>query len=378
MGFLTWINGLDRKFPIAWSFLGFLLAIIFGGISIYTGFVKETAPSLEFEILSNEPVLDVREKLPDLEVRYQSQDIASSGKTLSVLIVRVANRGSADLLSAFYDSRDPIEINIDSGTLVRAEISETSNEYLRSAAGMSRNGSSVTLSPVILERDEWFIVKMLVLHQIDQQPAVEAAGKIAGQHRIPVVSPELPDEQTGFLYRTFSGDVWTQATRLAAYFFGGLFTVIVAGLSLTFSSEAISERRRRSLVKRFKERSKITTTEPDEFIFQRFVSRGLGSVQRLVNAVADPDRLQRRVNTYLELGKQNDLSEEEEALARRYEIVDPMFVDEVAPLSSRYSDVKAMLKHGFVEEVEGKWRAVPDRLKVATSFVDYLEMVGGK
>lgn len=376
MGFLTWINGLDRKFPFAWSFLGFLLAVIFGGISIYTEFLKETAPSLEFEVLSNEPVLDVREKLPDLEVRYQNQDIASSGKTLSVLIVRVVNRGSADLLSAYYDSRDPIEMNIDGGTLVRVEISETSNEYLHSAAGMSRNGSRVTLSPVILERGEWFMVKMLVLHQIDQQPAVAASGKIAGQHAIPVVSPDLSDEQTGFLYRTFSGGLWTQVTRFAAYFFGGAVFLIAAGVSVAFSSNAISQRKRRSLVKRFKEKSKISVTEPDEFIFERFVSHGLRGVQRLVNIVADPDRLQKRVEIYLELGKQEP-SEVEQELARRYDIGDPIF-DELGPISSRYSDVKAMLKHGFIEAAEGKWHAVPDRLKVATSFVDYLEMVGGK
>jgi hypothetical protein len=45
------VRELDKLF--AWSFAGFLLAIIFGAISIYLGFFQERKPNLKFDVISN-------------------------------------------------------------------------------------------------------------------------------------------------------------------------------------------------------------------------------------------------------------------------------------------------------------------------------------
>lgn len=372
MGILSSITKLDRNF--GWSFLGFVLAAIFGLLSLYTEFWKEASPRLEFELLSNAPVLDVREKLPDLEVLYQSQDIAKSGKTLSVLLVRAVNRGSADILSSYYDSKAPVGLDIKGGALIRADLSDSSNAYLRTAARVTAKESIITFEPVILERDEWFLVKALVLHNVGSQPIVAAHGKVAGQRKIPVVPPTAASEKEGFWSRSLSGDIWTQLIRAPAYFVGFILVIVGVVAPSAAISDVVTRRRRKRLVERFKERTKVSLTESDEFIFEGFMRVGAQYVQRLTNSVADPERLQQRVLAERRLAADFRVPDDLDFVSRS-ELAHAESSD--YPLRfSRSIDMAPLIKNGFIAQSEGRWVPVPDRLKVATSFIEYIELVG--
>jgi hypothetical protein len=373
VGLLASITKLDRNF--GWSFLGFVLAAVFGALSLYTEFWKEAAPHLEFEVLSNAPVLDVREKLPDLEVLYQSQDIAKSGKTLSVLLVRAVNRGSADILSSLYDPKAPVGLNITGGSLIRADLSDTSNEYLRGTATVVADTSSVTLAPVIMEREEWFVIKLLVLHNTSSQPTIAAYGKVAGQRAIPVL-PSIPvSDKEGFWHRAFSGSVWTQLVRIPAYFFITIAVVMAIVIPTSSISDAISNRKRKAIVERFKAKTKLSLTDSDEFIFQEFIRGGLQYVQRLTNAVADQERLQKSVARYFE-EKDRGPSEPEILYGGELAYIEMSNGAHRVYPRGRFADMKAMIKHGFINKEEERWVVAPDRLKVATSFIEYVELVG--
>src|SRR6185436_1111771 len=289
MGIGAAITKLDRNF--GWSFLGFVLAVIFGALAVYSEFWKKTAPILEYELLSNTPVLEVREKLPDLEVLYQGEDIAKAGRTLSVMLCRVVNHGSANLLSAHYDNKASIGIAVNGGTLIRAELSATSNPYLATAAAVRAHGSTVAFEPVILEPGEWFLVKLLVLHKADSPPSLTAHGKIAGMHSIPIVLSVPTSDKESFWYRAFSGSTWTQLVRLVAYFLGAILCVAAVVIPFTAAAEKITTTRRKKFVARFRAVTKIALDPADEFIFSRYIDKGPQYVQRLANAVADSDRL---------------------------------------------------------------------------------------
>jgi hypothetical protein len=377
MGILASITKLDRRF--GWSFLGFVLAAVFGAMSLYTEFWKETTPRLEFEVLSNAPVLDVREKLPDLEVIYQSQDIAKSGKTLSVLLIRAVNRGTADILSTYYDGKSPVSLRIEGGSLIRANLADTSNSYLSEAARISADESSITFEPVILERDEWFIIKLLVLHNIASKPSVFANGKIAGMRNIPVVLSSPALEKEGFWLKAFSGNAWTQLVRVPVYFLGTILTFILIMLGIVLPvaliSEGIRERKRKNLVERFKAKTKLPISDSDEFIFQGFINGGIHYVQKLTNSVADHDRLQRRVTRYLD---EKDSRESDSEFVHPENIVISRVSSNVhhADQSVPMINPQELIKHVFIKETEGQWAPVPERLKVATSFIEFIELVG--
>lgn len=373
MGLVASITKLDKNF--GWSFLGFVLAAVFGALSLYTEFWKQNTPRLEFELLSNTPVLDVRERLSDLEVLYQGKDIARGGKTLSVILVRVVNRGSANLLSMHYDSKVPIGLDIAGDALIRAELSGTSNEYLAKAAGVVAKDASVTFEPVILEPGEWFLVKLLVLHSIGSQPTVSAHGKVAGMHSVPVILTIPATEKESFLYHVFSGSMWTQLVRLVAYFFGAILFGVAVVIPPMLILDSLSTRRRRKLVARFKAATKVPLTDADQFVFDGFVLGGLQYVQRLTNAVADPERLQSRVSTFL--ATKDQPPSDTEMLPMEEAMVTEISIDgRRVHYPRRYFDVAPMMKHGFIVESGGKWMAVPERLKVATSFIEYVELFG--
>ncbi len=96
MGLAAVLNNLDKRY--AWSLLGFVLAILFGALTVYTEFLRDRRPELRFEVLSDASVLDVREKLGNLEILYDGVDIQKAKKSLRVIVVRIINLGPDDIL----------------------------------------------------------------------------------------------------------------------------------------------------------------------------------------------------------------------------------------------------------------------------------------
>jgi hypothetical protein len=129
MSIFNSIRTLDNKF--AWSFVGVLLALVFGGIGVYAGFFYERKPDVTFEVISNTPVFDVRENVSKLEVLFAGNNIKQSGQALRVITLRVINNGQQDILKTFYDENDPLGFSVVSGSLVEPpQLLYASNDYL--------------------------------------------------------------------------------------------------------------------------------------------------------------------------------------------------------------------------------------------------------
>jgi hypothetical protein len=179
MGLTSALNKFEHRY--AWSLLGFVLAAIFGGITIYTEFLRDNRPDLRFEIISDTSVLDLREPLGDLQIIYWGIDIKKAKQALRVMVVRVRNIGLQDILRGHYDDRSPFGFSIRHGTLLRVEMLSASNNYLRTTVDAKvRDPTSAVFNPVIIESQEWFILKSLVLHSDADTPVLEPFGKIAG------------------------------------------------------------------------------------------------------------------------------------------------------------------------------------------------------
>lgn len=129
MGLISKIAQIDKKF--GWSFMGFVLAALFGGVAIYTEFVRDTSPVVRYEILSNTKILDVKEDVSGLSIIYNAEDIRKSRKTLSVLLVNVGNQGRSAILKSHYDSDAPLGLSINSGEIIKAEVTTATTEYLK-------------------------------------------------------------------------------------------------------------------------------------------------------------------------------------------------------------------------------------------------------
>lgn len=360
---LNYLNSLEKKY--SWGLLALVFAI---GLALYTEVWKETSPRLEIEILSNEPVLDVRERLPDLEVTYQSEDIAKSGNTISVVLARVLNKGSERIIAQSYDPESPIEIQLKNGTLVRSDTSDASNPYLRGKARVSRILNTITLPRLIIEPGEWFIIKLLAVHKIESRPEISVFGKIAGQHEIKVVPTSIDEGDKGFLQKVFSGDPLTQSARIVSYTTITFMILALILIPMEYINNKIERIRKVKLVKNFKNLNADIITVKDEPTFDAYINYGLYFVEGLVKFNNNQKSLQRNIRKHLVMSKR--MESNEDISDKLNEIEMDMLIGMHSPNRIR-SVIDFVIKNNYVEQEAGAWKTVDDRFSVAEKFLNY-------
>jgi hypothetical protein len=292
MSVISSFNNLDKRF--AWSFLGFMLATIFGGITIYTEFFRVNTPSVVVEILSDANVLDVKEDINELKVFYGDVDIKSLNQTLSVLFLRVRNNGGAPILNGYYDKNYPFNITLLEGKFLKVEQLSATNEYLKSAAQPKiKTDKIITLPEVILEPSESYTVKVLALHSSNSNIEIDVLGKIAGTKEIKLAPLNSEKTELSFWNSVFYGDWAIQLTRLPIYFFGFIFGLALIILPITFASDAITKRKRKMVVAQYKIYDENEPIKYQDIIFSNYIKNGLAPLAKAKEALSDEKKWER-------------------------------------------------------------------------------------
>ena len=199
MSWLTKFKSLDQKF--SWSFLGFACGILFFLVGLYTTFFYAKNAKPQLEILSDSPVYDIRENVSKLDIIFNGESIRQKGEMLTLLNLRFANRGNAGILIGSYDSKSPPTLRISDARIITIEFVGGSSNYLKEQAqAIAINNNDAQLSPVILDQDDNYTFKILVLHPEGRKPKLTMLGKIAGSQRIDIVN-SVPVTNTSFLQR---------------------------------------------------------------------------------------------------------------------------------------------------------------------------------
>lgn len=286
MSVISSFNNLDKRF--AWSFLGFMLAVVFGGITIYTEFFRVNTPSVTVEVLNEANVLDVKEDINELKVFYGDVDIKNLNQTLSVLFVRVKNVGGAPILNGYYDNNYPFNISLKEGKFLKVEQLNATNEYLESSAKPKiETDKRILLPEVILDPAESYTVKILALHNSTSNIGIDVLGKIAGVKEINLTHLNAEDKELSFWGSVFYGDLLVQLARLPIYFFGFTFGLAFTFGPIVIASDAISTRKRKKVVAQYKEYDKAELSKFYEIIFSTYVSDGLSPLAEAKEALAD-------------------------------------------------------------------------------------------
>jgi len=290
MNALEKFANIDKKF--AWSFLGFVLAVFFGGLTIYNEFIKVHDPQMVVEILSDTNVLDLKENLPELKILYGDVDIKSVGKDLSVVVFRVKNVGGASILGGFYDANSPVEITVSNGEFLKFEKVGSSNEYLTNSAKATKiNPSSIRLPNVIMEPGESYTLKALIIHATRTGTLIKSSGKIAGMRNIPIVRVEANKENESFWSKVFSGSIGVQATRAPLYFFAFIFALAAIFAPPIAISEALQKRARKKSVSQFKKHIDAPLPDGHQAIFECYLNNGLSPLVRARKMLGDHEKL---------------------------------------------------------------------------------------
>jgi hypothetical protein len=283
---------IERKW--AWSFFGFLLAVIFGGIAVYTSFFQDKNPNLEFVIEAETPVLDLNEDIKNLDILYKGINIKKQNKNLSVMSLNIINNSNVTILKGFYDDLSPVKIEIENADIVdKPQIIGSSNKYLGDNLNVELDSTGcIYLPKLIMEGQENYSISLLLLHENGTNTKIKALGKIAGQKDgIKVIQNYQASNETGFWQRLIQGNIWIHIVRFLGYLISLIVIVLAIVLPIALISETISENRKKKRVKNYKQKKQIENSPETDAVFELYLDNSLELLVRSQKLLTNNSRL---------------------------------------------------------------------------------------
>ena len=361
---------IDKKF--AWSFLGFLLAIIFGSIAIYTEFVRDASPIIKYEVLSNTKILDVKEDVGGLSIIYNKEDIRKSRKTLSVLVLKVGNEGRSAILKSYYDNAAPLGLEINAGEIIKGEVNSASTPYLQKNLKLTiSSGTAVNFSDLIIEPNESFVVKFLILNPEQTSLTVTPIGKIANVKNILLVD-QLSDQKTeSFMSRVASGSVWVQLVRVPFYFLGFAGVLLIIFAPIAVISDRLGKRKRGKIIKQFQAYTKNKYDDAGAKIYEYYREHGMQRLNRLRNVTSDNQVFNAFIARYHKQGLDH------EKIAAIFPDEDMHIIIGDDPHKRRHGIppaliLKRLLELGLVIKKDSGYLRNEDKINAMNEFVDFV------
>ena len=353
---------------VFWPLSGFMLAVIFGGLNIYTEFFRDDRPSIQFEILSDSSVLDVREEVSDLEIIHAGADLRREGQSLRVIVVRISNTGKEDILSDFYDDEAPLGISVKDGELIGAEIQDASETYLSERVTLHiRDSSEVIFSPVILASRSYFSVRVLIKHSESTTPAISPVGKVARVSSISLV-PAPISQPAGFWRQTFGGSIWSHIVRIVAYPILLILLLASVVAPITFISDRNEKRGRMKKVGMFKRNSEHEFRSEYDVFFDSYAKLGSYYLHQVDKLLADDVDLNDVAST---LRKKVAPSEGSVELEQMHQLMFRYETDDKLHLSM----VRKLFREGIIEDINGHYSCNEGFKDMFRDFQKFLSLV---
>ncbi len=295
------------------TFIGLISAII----TIYAFYFQNGKTSLNYEIVTNSNVYDINTNISKLDILYDSTSLKKKNENLRVISIKVKNNGNVDILKTFYDNRSPLGLTIRNGYIVELpEIVETSNEYLKKNLEIRKDSSNrIFFSDVILEQEEYFEIKFLVLHKTDQKPTIEPFGKVAGVKNINLINSSEVVPETTFWNKVFIGNIFVQLVKGLFYFIVVFILIIASVLLSEYVTKKAHIHKKRKLIKAFKESTKYKHKKINDVIFESFEEESLKHLKQMFGLLADEKGINEMYQRWQEILK---IKEEKEAIVKDY------------------------------------------------------------
>lgn len=173
-----------------WQFAGAVLALVAIAISVALYFAQRQRKDITYELLSNTPLLTVREKgLGQLQLTYNSVPVDNP----RLAVIRLRNSGNVPIATTDYER--PISFTFGEGaTVLSSAITATSPDNLN--VGVETKDNVVVLQPALLNPRDSLTLKLLVSGEARD---LSADGRIHGVHRI---HPSVERQWIDFIFLT--------------------------------------------------------------------------------------------------------------------------------------------------------------------------------
>ncbi len=274
-----------------WSFLGVLLTVAFFYWTQYRN-------PFDFEITIDDEVnlVQVRDRIADLEIKYKNEDILNTPKVLKVLRVTLRNSGQT-ILQNQYDQTEQFGLVFKNAEVLDASVTDSNAEYLKThflpktwsktASGRdpeksAPQASMLRLEKAIFEKGKYITLKVFLLQERNESAVISVLGKIANIDRM-TVKRSLPGEEKQGVPRL-----------PIVSFLVGYVGMIAGTFSFVFLFEAYIDkkywRERRRKLRDFLNTHKNLTTE-QRAIIAAYRSRGRYTLSEIVRRLAAGDEV---------------------------------------------------------------------------------------
>lgn len=294
-------TSIDRKLVLA------VIGVFVGVVGLYAVF-HESRPIISVISINETNVLDVHKPLEGLTISFQGEDIEEENLNLRILTIRVENSGDVDILQNYYDRDDIWGIQVQNGEIIEVRLVDSNSDYIRSNLNPTVIGEQniVEFKKVIFEREKFFTLEILVLHEKDKLPEIMPIGKIAGIDKITVVKYQAGKAEQNFLAQLTSGNVGVHIVRFIIYSVATFVTMVVIAF-FAAGAVALRDNRRKAPRKRMVKRywGSVVPKEGSKkkILLDMYVDRRVEGLRKIKALLEDEDKLRAQVQKY-ELAKE--------------------------------------------------------------------------
>ncbi|MEZ4942228.1 MAG: hypothetical protein R3D58_15225 [Saprospiraceae bacterium] len=280
---ISLLKKIDKKYAF-----GLLTGLIFGILGFYADFLRQKNPKLEFDIISNTEILDVKEDVGKIDIFYDGENLQKQNQTLRLIVLRITNNGSEHILKDYYYEDSPLGFKIENGEILEKPIVlQTSNTELKKAIKFFIDSTqTVTLPNFILEKSDYFTIKLLIKHSQGKEVILNPIGKIVGVKKIKLVNSFIEKENESFWQRLIKGSIGIHIARFFMYIFGFGFGMMAIIFPIAIITEYFSKRKREKNLKVFKLYLNKESLEKYDWVLKEYQENGdskIGYWQRLAN-----------------------------------------------------------------------------------------------
>jgi len=253
----------------AMSYAGWGIGLASLLIAVYAEFIKKDAPKLEYDIISSTDFINNNETSASLKILVDTIDVQENHLNITAYNIKVENKGTEHIRYDDYD-KGTFGLKINDGKLLEPPVllhsstSHIKDLYGKNSGDSLRNESFLSIPSLSLDVDDYYIIRVILLHNAEKLPRFIPEGKIVGQKSIEFCEFQTPNP--GFWTIVFNGKWYIHIVRFFVY----LITIAISGILfaflLSFVTDAISKRKRKNRMNELSQKRRLIENVKKEYI----------------------------------------------------------------------------------------------------------------
>ena len=236
-------------------------------LTVYVEFIKKDAPKLEYDIVSATDFINNKETSASLRIFVDTLDIQDNHLNITAYNIKVENKGSAHIRYYDYDKGN-FGLRIQNGILLEPPvIINASTQHIRELFPKYErvvSESFVDIPTLSLDIDDFYTIRVVLLHNVDSIPSFNTVGKIVGQNNINfhTLQPPVPS----FWKTVFYGSWDIHLLRFFIYLLAFTIAVILSSQTVAGISESLAKRKRRRRMNELSKKKELVSFVKDDYV----------------------------------------------------------------------------------------------------------------